>query len=94
MGIQSPRVRWGIHPDLLQIRERPPKRDELTYFYPAGFLSKRKPVKEILKAFRGLDRDDARLVVKGQVERELDMIERGAKRDPRVEVVIEDLPDR
>ena len=68
------------------------KRDELTYFYPAGFLSKRKPVKEILKAFRGLDRDDARLVVKGQVERELDTIDRGAKRDPRVEVVIEDLP--
>jgi 1,2-diacylglycerol 3-alpha-glucosyltransferase len=91
MGIESPRVHWGIHPDLLGYADTP-KRDGLTYFYPAGFLSKRKPVKEILKAFRGLDRADARLVVKGQVERELDTIDRGARRDPRVEVVIEDLP--
>ena len=90
-GIDSPRVRWGIHPDLLSYADTP-KRGELTYFYPAGFLSKRKPVKEILKAFRGLERDDARLVVKGQVERELETIERGARRDPRVEVMIEDLP--
>ena len=91
MGIASPRVRWGIHPDLLAYADVP-KRPELTFFYPAGFLSKRKPVAEILKAFRGLDRDDARLVIKGQVERELETIDRGARRDPRVEVVIEDLP--
>lgn len=91
MGIESPRVRWGIHPDLLRYGGTS-KRGELTYFYPAGFLSKRKPIKEILKAFRGLDRDDARLLIKGQVERELDTIDRGARRDPRVEVVIEDLP--
>jgi glycosyltransferase involved in cell wall biosynthesis len=91
MGIDSPRVRWGIHPDLLAYADTP-KRPALTYFYPAGFLSRRKPVAEILKAFRGLDRDDARLLIKGQVERELDTIDRGARRDPRVEVVIEDLP--
>jgi 1,2-diacylglycerol 3-alpha-glucosyltransferase len=91
MGIESPRVRWGIHPDLLQY-EATPKRDALTYFYPAGFISQRKPVKEILRAFRGLDRDDARLLVKGQVERELDTIDRYAKRDQRVEVLIDDLP--
>ena len=90
-GINSPRVRWGIHPGLLAYADAS-KRDELTYFYPAGFLSKRKPVKEILKAFRGLEREDARLIVKGQVERELDTIERGAHRDSRVEVLIEDLP--
>jgi glycosyltransferase involved in cell wall biosynthesis len=91
MGVESPRVPWGIHPELLS-HAAAAKRDALTYFYPAGFVSKRKPVKEILKAFRGLERDDARLVIKGQVERELDLIERGARRDPRVEVVIEDLP--
>jgi 1,2-diacylglycerol 3-alpha-glucosyltransferase len=91
MGIESPRVRWGIHPDLLAYADVP-KRAELTFFYPAGFLSKRKPIAEILKAFRGLDRDDARLVIKGQVERELETIDRGARRDSRVEVVIEDLP--
>ncbi len=91
MGIESPRVPWGIHPELLAYAGAP-RRDALTYFYPAGFISKRKPVKEILKAFRGLDRADAKLVIKGQVERELDTIEGGARRDPRVEVLIEDLP--
>jgi glycosyltransferase involved in cell wall biosynthesis len=92
MGIESPRVHWGIHPELLayapEIRADGGAR---TYFYPAGFLSKRKPVKQILKAFGKLDADDARLIVKGQVERELGLLEKGA-RDPRVEVVLEDLP--
>jgi glycosyltransferase involved in cell wall biosynthesis len=31
-------------------------------------------------------------VIKGQVERELDLLRRGADRDARVEVVLEDLP--
>jgi 1,2-diacylglycerol 3-alpha-glucosyltransferase len=91
MGIESPRVPWGIHPELLAYAGTP-KRDSLTYFYPAGFISQRKPIKEILKAFGGLQRDDARLLVKGQVERELDTIDRYASRDTRVEVLIEDLP--
>ena len=36
--------------------------------------------------------DDVRLVVKGQVERKLELLERAAARDPRVEVVLADLP--
>ena len=36
--------------------------------------------------------DDARLLIKGQVERELDLLERGAARDSRIEVRLEDLP--
>jgi glycosyltransferase involved in cell wall biosynthesis len=91
LGIDSPRVRWGIHPNLLAYAATP-KRDVLTYFYPAGFISQRKPVKEILKAFRVWDRKDVRLVIKGQVERELDTIDHYARRDPRIEVLIEDLP--
>jgi 1,2-diacylglycerol 3-alpha-glucosyltransferase len=35
---------------------------------------------------------DLVLLIKGQVERELDALERGRRRDPRVEVVLEDLP--
>jgi 1,2-diacylglycerol 3-alpha-glucosyltransferase len=91
MGIESPRVHWGIHPEVLQYAAEPGD-GPLTFFYPAGFLSKRKPVAEVLKAFRRLDDPDARLVVKGQVERELDVLGRGAKRDGRIEVVLEDLP--
>ena len=107
MGIDSPRVRWGIHPELFQYaREQMPDASSasrpgasgsgagrgLRFFYPAGFLSRRKPVAEVLKAFRKFDDPEARLVVKGQVERELDTLERGAKRDPRVEVLLDDLP--
>ncbi len=63
----------------------------VVFFYPGGFLSKRKPVPQVLKAFRRVD-GDARLIVKGQVERQLDLLERGVARDPRVEVMLEDLP--
>jgi len=91
MGIESPRVRWGIHPELLGY-EREAEDRPLRLFYPGGFLSKRKPVAEVLKAFRRFDDPRAGLVIKGQVERELDLLNRGAKRDPRVEVVLADLP--
>ncbi len=103
LGIESPRVRWGIDPEVLQYArpatdpggsggEAEQPAGGVRYFYPAGFLSKRKPVAEVLKAFRRFDDPDARLVVKGQVERELDRLDRGAKRDPRVEVILDDLP--
>jgi 1,2-diacylglycerol 3-alpha-glucosyltransferase len=91
LGIESPRVRWGIHPELLAYAAEPGD-GPLEFFYPAGFLSKRKPVAEVVKAFRRLDRPDARLVIKGQVERELEQLKRAAVRDPRVEVVLADLP--
>jgi glycosyltransferase involved in cell wall biosynthesis len=101
MGIQSPRVHWGIHPSLLQYarptpgtpgREAEDVAGGISFFYPAGFLSKRKPVAEVLKAFRRFDRDDAALVIKGQVERKLKTLERGVTRDPRVKVILDDLP--
>ena len=90
MGIGSPRVRWGIHPELLEFASD--HRPERLFFYPGGFLSKRKPVAEVLKAFRRVNAGGARLLVKGQVEREVDLLERGAARDPRVEIRLEDLP--
>jgi len=93
MGIESPRVRWGIHPELLAFAREPREPGGARrFFYPAGFLSKRKPVPQLLEAFRRVDGDELRLLVKGQVERETDLLERGARRDPRVEVILADLP--
>lgn len=96
-GIDSPRVHWGIHPELLayapDLAASGPEGDEpVTFFYPAGFLSRRKPLPHILRAFRAVDDSGARLVVKGQVEREVKLLDRATRRDPRVEVVLEDLP--
>jgi 1,2-diacylglycerol 3-alpha-glucosyltransferase len=96
LGIESPRVRWGIHPELLDYardRDEPEAAAQSTvFFYPAGFLTRRKPVKELLRAFRHVQDSSARLVVKGQVERKVDLLERAERRDPRIEVVLEDLP--
>jgi 1,2-diacylglycerol 3-alpha-glucosyltransferase len=94
MGIDAPRVRWGIHPELLAYAKPAPAPGTIPrrFFYPAGFLSRRKPLPELLKAFRRVDGDDLVLLIKGQVERELDALEDGRRRDPRVEVVLEDLP--
>ena len=110
MGIESPRVHWGIHPELLRYARPATSRDAragadpdgggreaeqasgLCFFYPAGFLSRRKPLPEILRAFRRIEGDDVRLIVKGQVERRADELERAARRDPRIEVILEDLP--
>jgi 1,2-diacylglycerol 3-alpha-glucosyltransferase len=93
LGIESPRVHWGIHPELLEYAKDEAVGDgQLAFFYPAGFLSKRKPVPQVLKAFRGLPGDRARLTVKGQVERKLELLDRAARRDPRVKVILEDLP--
>ena len=91
MAIDSPRVPWGIHPELLAYAGGP-RRGPVRFFYPAGFLSKRKPVPEVLKAFGRVEGADLRLTVKGQVERRTDLLARGSQRDPRVEVVLEDLP--
>jgi glycosyltransferase involved in cell wall biosynthesis len=49
-------------------------------------------VPHVLRAFRRLPGDRAQLIVKGQVERKLELLDRGARRDPRVQVVLEDLP--
>lgn len=94
IGIESPRVHWGIHPELLAYSrdDDGPSQGPVRFFYPAGFLSRRKPLPQVLKAFGRLAGDDVRLVVKGQVERRLELLERAAERDARIEVVIEDLP--
>lgn len=101
MGISSPRVPWGIHPELLEFANDPGGTDGaepgpgegVAFFYPGGFLTKRKPVGQVLRAFRRVPDGGAQLIVKGQVERKLELLERGARRDPRVKVILEDLPN-
>ncbi len=92
-GIESPRVQWGIHPELLAYDpgERPAG-DVVRLFYPAGFLSKRKPLRPLLKAFSAVRDPDLRLTVKAQVERQATRLHRAAAEDPRIEVILEDLP--
>jgi len=91
LGLKTPRVPWGIHPEL--IRE-PSREDDGTVrlFFPGGFMSKRKPLETTLKAFRKAKGDELRLVVKAQVERGADEVRDAARKDERIEVITEDLP--
>jgi glycosyltransferase involved in cell wall biosynthesis len=95
-GIESPRVHWGIHPELLELvpnDERRTTNDETVRFYfPGGFMSKRKPIDTVLEAFRKTEDERLRLIVKAQVERKAPKVERAARRDPRIELITEDLP--
>ena len=145
LGIESPRVRWGIHPDLLAYApdlrpaagpvapgreaEEPaghdrggrlaedvprdsveggpsgreaedvPSDDPVTFLFPGGFLSKRKPIAATIEAFRGVEDPRLRLLLKAQVgrrQREVRRLLRGGhflgRRDRRVEVIWDDLP--
>ena len=145
LGIDSPRVRWGIHPELLEehmpgtssapLPEEPtpstssaplpgvpgseagrgsgrpawnpaaPGREAeeadgvCTFLFPGGFMSRRKPIADVIEAFRAVDDERIRLVLKAQVERrkrEVRRLLRGGRllggRDRRIEVVRADLP--
>lgn len=91
LGLDTPRVPWGIHPELIR-DPTPNENGTVRLFFPGGFMSKRKPLEATLKAFRKAKGDDLRLVVKAQVERGVDGVRNAARKDERIEVIAEDLP--
>lgn len=122
LGIESPRVRWGCHPDLIRRAEdhqaghdsRPgtPGREAkevpsasraeevppVALLFPGGFMSKRKPLAEVIESFRAAEGDELRLIVKAQVERRSTQVKRLARggrigrRDRRIRIITGDLP--
>lgn len=99
MGIESPRVRWGCHPDLLtEITGETASGASVDLLFPGGFMSKRKPIAEVIAAFRAAEGDELRLILKAQVERQLTRVRRLARggrigrRDRRIEIITDDLP--
>ena len=106
MGIDSPRVRWGCFPELVALGEELEARSEergaadpVTFIFPGGFMSKRKPLAETIEAFRATRDPRLRLVLKAQVARQGKLVERMSRggrrfgrRDSRIETVTADLP--
>jgi len=91
MGVETPFLQWGIHPEYAKVvpnRSAPP----VTFHYHAGLLGKRKPFKEIVEAFSNTSDPQLRLIVKAQIERRMKFLEKAAKKDDRIELVLEDLP--
>jgi len=101
MGIESPYVQWGLHPELLDAadaaREDGRQRtadssDAVRFYFPGALLGPRKPHKEVIEAFTNATGDDLRLVFKAQLGRRMGYLEKAAAADPRIELVIDDMP--
>jgi 1,2-diacylglycerol 3-alpha-glucosyltransferase len=91
MGIETPFLRWGIHPEYSSVV---PDRggEQVGFHYHAGLLGKRKPFKEIIEAFMRTSNPDLKLIVKAQIQRRMNFLENAAGSDSRIELVLEDLP--
>ena len=101
LGIDSPYLRWGLHPELLEAAERATEAgphplagdaDTVTFYFPGALLGPRKPHKEIVEAFTNAKGDNLRLVFKAQLERRMKYLEKAAEADPRIDLVIDDMP--
>ena len=68
-GLQTPRVPWGIHPELLDVPVRRSDDGLVRFVFPGGFLGHRTPAEPVVEAFTRARGQNLRLLVKAQVER-------------------------
>ena len=66
LGIDSPLVPWGCHPDFLAAGPPAGDPDRVTYFVAGGYVSPRKPLGAMVRAFADLADPRLRLLVKIQ----------------------------
>jgi 1,2-diacylglycerol 3-alpha-glucosyltransferase len=93
LGIESPYVVWGCHPELVAVGDarRPGDNATVTYIFPGGFLGHRKPIEQVIEAFTRTTDPRLRLLVKAQVKRrQLRPVREAAKDDERIEILVED----
>jgi 1,2-diacylglycerol 3-alpha-glucosyltransferase len=93
LGIESPYVTWGCHPELVAVGDaRRPSEDGLVRLvFPGGFLGHRKPVEQVIEAFARTSDPRLRLLVKTQVKRkQLKPVLAAAELDDRIEVLVDD----
>ncbi|MGF1656388.1 MAG: glycosyltransferase family 4 protein [Verrucomicrobiales bacterium] len=65
MGIESPLLRWGCHPELLA-HKLSRKNQGKSFLYVGGYLSTRKPTGTTIAAFRQVADPSTRLTIKTQ----------------------------
>ncbi|MCD6014299.1 MAG: hypothetical protein K0R88_383 [Solirubrobacterales bacterium] len=96
LGIDSPLLSWGCHPELIGIADEVRAArgaDDLVRFYvPGSFMGKRKPFPEIVEAFVRTSDPRLRLLIRGQVDRRAGRLEKAAGGDRRVLIELEDRP--
>ncbi|MFL5870161.1 MAG: glycosyltransferase family 4 protein [Solirubrobacterales bacterium] len=96
LGLETPYIPWGCHPELIAYARETSneQRATITYVFPGGFLGHRKPLEPVLEAFSRVDNPRLRLLVKAQVERRklIEPAQEAATRDPRIELRVGDRP--
>ena len=101
LGIETPYVSWGCHPELLAIAEQvagsgltaEEAGGTVVFVFPGGFLGHRKPIEAVLEAFTATTGVQLRLIVKAQVDRkQVRPVARAAERDPRISLRLADQP--
>src|SRR3989338_1906828 len=83
---------WGCHPELIEIKT---KREEggIHFYYPGGYISKRKPTKSVINAFCRVSLPDIRLIIKTQhQEAREELIEHIDISDSRIKIINGDIP--
>jgi 1,2-diacylglycerol 3-alpha-glucosyltransferase len=92
LGIESPLVRWGCHPELLEVKAQP-KAGGIHYFFPGGLQGPRKPLAKTVTAFKATTNPDLRLVLKaqgsGRFTEDVNIDD-----DPRIVRLVEDMDQR
>ena len=92
-GLDTPRVPWGIHPELLAVEPRRADDGLVRLVFPGGFLGHRKPAEPVVEAFSRARGEHLRLLVKAQVERSrLERLQPMIAADPRIELALADEP--
>jgi glycosyltransferase involved in cell wall biosynthesis len=92
-GVETPRVPWGIHPELLAVPVERADDDLVRFVFPGGFLGHRKPAEPVIEAFTRARGDGLRLLVKAQVERSrLERLLPMIAADERIELRLADEP--
>ena len=92
-GLETPRVPWGIHPELLEAAARRSEDGLVRYVFPGGFLGHRKPAEPVIEAFTAARGENLRLIVKAQVDRSrLSRLQPLIDADERIELRLADEP--
>ncbi|OHB35307.1 MAG: hypothetical protein A2Y09_06855 [Planctomycetes bacterium GWA2_39_15] len=91
LGINSPWIPWGCHPELIAINSKR-REDGIYFYYPGGYLSKRKPTKTVIQAFCKVQSPLIKLIIKTQHEEKRDeLIGHVDTSDPRIKIINGDI---
>lgn len=92
LGLAGPWIPWGCHPELRAVRAQRVG-ECVCFFYPGGYVSKRKPTEAVIEAFSRVPSPRIRLILKAQHPQRVSTdIEALADDDPRIRIVAEDMP--